>query len=111
MALDFDSLKSTIIGFTAIVGDGRGDKATSKSLFEEQGVAWQFVKTMPRGKYGSGIDLFLISLFVDIFSAMHAAIRKRDFSPEIQFDKALFLSDLQLQIDFLRGLTSTIAAR
>jgi hypothetical protein len=154
MGLDFDSLKTVMISFTAIVGDERGNRAVSKALYQEHGIAWQLVEAMPKGKYGPGIDLILIGLFVegehkwftmpksvklgsyskkekairfdvpigplelpqleaeppqrnllfaDIFSSLHAAVSKRAFAPEIQFDKTLFLNDLQQQIDSLNG--------
>lgn len=58
--LDFDRLKNSILGFSAIVGDERGDRAFAEAVQAANGVAWRFVNTMPRGKYGDSIDLILV---------------------------------------------------
>jgi hypothetical protein len=63
--MDFELLKSNFLAFSSISGDERGDRAFSESVHGENGIAWKFVGAVPKGNYGTALDLILIMLSIE----------------------------------------------
>lgn len=63
--MNYEKLKTSIIRFSAIVGDERGDGAFSRQVTGPEGIAWQFVEEMPKEKYGNGIDIILMMFSIE----------------------------------------------
>lgn len=62
--MNSDKLDTTIIQFTAIVGDERGDEAFD-NLVGVDGVSWKFVDTMPKHKYGRDVEFILMQFAIE----------------------------------------------
>ena len=63
--MNYEKLKTSIIRFSAIVGDERGDDAFRHQVTGSEGIAWQFVEEMPKVKYGNGIDIILLMFSIE----------------------------------------------
>ena len=63
--MDYEKLKDSIIRFSAIVGDERGDTAFKRNITDSGGIAWRVVDEMPKTKYGEGVDIILMMFSIE----------------------------------------------
>lgn len=58
-------IRNSLLGTTAIVGDANVNKAYMRVMYYDWGVVEKFNSYLPRGDYGSGLDLILLEFCVE----------------------------------------------
>ncbi len=63
--VDYRPLKNSFISFTSILGDDTRERFIKDYISPSDGVAWEILQKMPKGKYGKGVNMILLAFYIE----------------------------------------------